>query len=724
VKDVGKKLKEDDAGYALLYTLGVIILIGLLMMGIFMNARNNYVQISEVDKITKTKDIKEYALQDASAKLKKAIREKVSANENLGKGRSKAEDVAYLKPSMVEVAAELKDKLKKTGIGKNKDFSYEVTILTEPTVVATNEVYKFVSDESTGENGWIKISPTKEFADVTNTKTTFALEVKVTRDKKNASPMITTDHEDYVYEFQWEKRKLTQSNGKQTANQNETQKLETWRYIYYDTPLSNGEEVISADAWTRKMDRIYNYQSNKVDFPFGNSSIPKSSWYDPLKPAVYGYSGSYKYLSDYVDAAFGPINFWDRRNTEPISSSLTFEGSFLLDDSVLLKGQGNGQLIVKNLLGLSNTNNPMARTSAIHELSIMANSGIYIDQTVGDPTKFTDSGDIVFVVANESGKDIKTPNLLINHTGINGSKWPSGFILAKGNIELEKTTAEINFAEYQKDIKVLNPQDENWSAFMDGGFVIAGSQVQLTPTTSNFWLNLDFGLGVNPDQDGLKATEKDDQRTIRLKDGNFMLTSASMENGKGEETLSYFDRGIFGSTPRQPSLLELEGENTSMVVENGVSFIDAPKTRKRTDSKKKGSYYSNSKYWNTIRLKEKSYLDLGTAGVEPFNLEMEEDTVLTMKLLPELLLFDTTFIEKAFKVGTESIKGKLILKPATVEDATKLNDSLKKLSGVKVSVKTDEKDAVNGEVTIITPTVPVNTTAGWVTQRVFEHSEM
>ncbi|MFK4567228.1 hypothetical protein [Enterococcus sp. UD-01] len=723
MKDVGKKLKEDDAGYALLYTLGVIILIGLLMMGIFMNARNNYVQISEVDKITKTKDIKEYALQDASAKLKKAIREKVSANENLGKGRSKAEDVAYLKPSMVEVAAELKDKLKKTGIGKNKDFSYEVTILTEPTVVATNEVYKFVSDESTGENGWIKISPTKEFADVTNTKTTFALEVKVTRDKKNASPMITTDHEDYVYEFQWEKRKLTQSNGKQTANQNETQKLETWRYIYYDTPLSNGEEVISADAWTRKMDRIYNYQSDKKEFPWGQSNVNKTSWYDPTKDTTYGYHNTYKFLSDYKDRDTLPIlNFWNRRELDPISSSLTFEGSFLIYNNPFLKGKGNGQLTTKNMLGLSNINNPN-RVGSIYELSVTAGTGIYIDQIVKEQY-------YQFVIQNQAGKEIKTPNLLINHSGVTNNKntagTSSGVYLSKGTVIQEASTSEINFAEYDKDSKTLNPQDQNWAAFMNGGFVVAGSAVYLTPTIRH-QMNIDHLGGLvnyDPNLDDIKPSTKEDERKIILKDGNFMLTSASMENGKGEETLSYFDRGIFGSTPRQPSLLELEGENTSMVVENGVSFIDAPKTRKRTDSKKKGSYYSNSKYWNTIRLKEKSYLDLGTAGVEPFNLEMEEDTVLTMKLLPELLLFDTTFIEKAFKVGTESIKGKLILKPATVEDATKLNDSLKKLSGVKVSVKTDEKDAVNGEVTIITPTVPVNTTAGWVTQRVFEHSEM
>lgn len=97
MKDAGKQIKHDETGYALLYTLGAIILVSLVMMGIFIHARNNFLQISAVDQITKMKDIKEYALQEASFKVNQLIQTKVSENTELGKGRNKQEDAANLK---------------------------------------------------------------------------------------------------------------------------------------------------------------------------------------------------------------------------------------------------------------------------------------------------------------------------------------------------------------------------------------------------------------------------------------------------------------------------------------------------------------------------------------------------------------------------------------------------------------------------------------------------
>ncbi|PZL70611.1 hypothetical protein CI088_14555 [Enterococcus plantarum] len=66
----GKKLKNDEAGYALLYALGAIVIVSLVMMGIFLRARNNFLQISAVDQLTKMKDVKEYTFQEASMKIK------------------------------------------------------------------------------------------------------------------------------------------------------------------------------------------------------------------------------------------------------------------------------------------------------------------------------------------------------------------------------------------------------------------------------------------------------------------------------------------------------------------------------------------------------------------------------------------------------------------------------------------------------------------------------
>ncbi|WP_206911339.1 hypothetical protein IGL98_001983 [Enterococcus sp. DIV0840] len=244
---------------------------------------------------------------------------------------------------------------------------------------------------------------------------------------------------------------------------------------------------------------------------------------------------------------------------------------------------------------------------------------------------------------------------------------------------------------------------------MNGGFVIAGSNVYLTPPKNNIKI------------DGVSITGgKNDKRRIQIKEGNFMLTTASLMN-QGEETFAYADKGTFISKARPPALLELEGKETSLTVENGVSFIDAPKMKRRGSNTKKVTYYNDKKYWNTIRLKDRSRLDLGVAGIEPFNLETQAKTTISMKLLPNLELFDTTFIKEGLKKGKETIKGKLIIQVATEEDGDLLIQELGKEVPIEAS---DESKAKDGVVTIVKPAhgiVPENNSQ-WIIQRVFDYT--
>ncbi|MCA5013108.1 MULTISPECIES: hypothetical protein [unclassified Enterococcus] len=677
MKDAGKQIKHDETGYALLYTLGAIILVSLVMMGIFIHARNNFLQISAVDQITKMKDIKEYALQEASFKVNQLIQTKVSENTELGKGRNKQEDAANLKKTMLEVADELENQIKQENIGKNQDFSYEVLIDKTPTVTATDEVYKFISDDDTGENGWLKAQASSDTKGITNTKTTFSLEVKVKQTGKNGQEKRTAAKADYVYEFQWEKK----------LQIDEEQQLDSWRYVYYEAPLTSGDKYLSADTWIRKMDRIYRYQKQPLDFPYDD--------FDHRTASTFGRSNNF--LVDYKDQ-----QLLDFLNAKPISNEVTFDGSFFLNQGVLLRGKSNAQLSTNNLLYLGSETDPSAGKNLIKELNVTADTGIYIHMPV-------ESNDAGLYIDNDL-QEIKTPNLLINHTGKN--KKTNGFFLARGTILLDKGTTNSNFTEYAGDSKKNNPQDKYWSEFMNGGLVISGSQVHLTPTDNTIKIE---GVSVN--------SGSNDTRKIQVKNGHFMLTSAAMKDG-GESDFAYADQGDYTSKPRQPALLELSGSKTELTVENGVSFIDAPKMRRRSDGQKKGSYYNDKKWWNTIRLSDKSKLDLGTVGVEPFNLEMEEDTVVAMELLPNLTLFDPTFIEKGFNKTKPTIKGKLILKTATAEDTVELKNMLEGLGDIPLNVKSDEQDAVNGEVTIVSPTVPKNPNADWVAQRVFDYSEL
>ncbi|WP_206911340.1 hypothetical protein IGL98_001984 [Enterococcus sp. DIV0840] len=422
MKADGKKLKNDEAGYALLYALGAILIVSLVMMGIFLKARKNFLQINAVDQLAKMKDVKEYALQEASMTIKKTIETKLSGNIELGL------DKTVLTNKMSEVTNELKNQpIKKSNIGKQHDFSYTVKV-SNPTVSIINP-YKFISENSDA-SGWIPMDASDSKEGIVNTNTTFQLEVKVEQTGKNGQKKKASSKGDYVYEFQW-------TQGQQDAA---TLKLDAWRYVYYQPSLADGDELITADTWIRKMDRIYRYQSNQPLFPY-------SEYFNNYETS---YGRSNNFLVDLQDGTF--LNFWKGTNSV-IYKDLNIAGSFLLKNGVLLSGKKS--IIAKNIMALRNDENLTQEINAIKNLNIRADVGVYVNIDVSNSTN-KNAG---FYVDNDS-YEIKTPNLLVNNTG--SAKTDQGFFLTKGEITLEKETTgnpSINFGEYASDAKINNPID-------------------------------------------------------------------------------------------------------------------------------------------------------------------------------------------------------------------------------------------------------------------------
>lgn len=119
-----------------------------------------------------------------------------------------------------------------------------------------------------------------------------------------------------MYEFQW-----TQGQQKVVAS-----KLDAWRYVYYQPSLADGEELITADTWIRKIDHIYRYQSNQPLFPY-------KEYFSHYETS---YGGSNNFLVDLQDGTF--LNFWKGPNSV-IYKDLNVPGSFFSKNGVLLSGK-------------------------------------------------------------------------------------------------------------------------------------------------------------------------------------------------------------------------------------------------------------------------------------------------------------------------------------------------------------------------------------------------
>lgn len=181
-----------------------------------------------------------------------------------------------------------------------------------------------------------------------------------------------------------------------------------------------------------------------------------------------------------------------------------------------------------------------------------------------------------------------------------------------------------------------------------------------------------------------------------------MLTNAGMSSDLDENSFSYFkDEGR--EKIKQPSELILSGKNTTFSVD-GYSFLDAPKRNQRAlqgEASTEKQVYITNQGLNKINLKDNSKMELSYTGVEAFELETEKNTVFSMKVLPEVTLFNPLFLERGFK--NEAIEGKVVLETTSNDDFNKLAQQLAEKNIPYQEVNTlsvDYSNCKNGVVTI------------------------
>lgn len=422
---------------------------------------------------------------------------------------------------------------------------------------------------------------------------------------------------EYCYDIQWESKK----SGVVATE------TDIWGNVYYQINRPGGLIPLSADSVMRKMSKIYHFQDETPDY-----LVPLSGTGSTLN-GIYGVEE--QYIADVTDA--------DGVLKKDVGN-IGFEGSFLVTNGFNLKGNNNGSKIVtKNLLALtsqSSKRNGITK-STIEEVSIDARTGLYLGlEPSNEETK-------QITINNSSKNKIEATNLVINNT-ISREDDKVATYIENGSILVEATNDEVtNFREYKGNSNSLNLQRDLWNEYQSGNMIISHSKVEVS---SNNVRNANTSIKV---------------------DNNFMLTNAGMDVDLNEESFSYFEDEE-QEIIRQPSEMILSGNSTLFEVD-GYSFIDSPK---RFQRQLKGDYnpekyvYVNNQGYNKIKLEDNSEMRLGFTGVEAFVLESEKDSVFSMKILPELTLFNPYFIEKGF--GKEQIEGKVILETFDEKDKNSL----------------------------------------------------
>ncbi|MCB5952535.1 hypothetical protein LI951_10700 [Enterococcus sp. BWT-B8] len=658
---------KDEAGYALLYTLGAILLISMIVGGIFILARTVFFQMERVDSLKKAKDVEEYALQEASSQIKKKLELELS---ELGAGSSFGTDEIVLRNLVNGWIGDFE--LSDEGLGSGQQFSYRATFKNSD--LSARKILPYVLDTDIGSYGWKQSST--DLAKVTNVELTFPISVEVTENRKGTVTTASAQCE-YIYEIQWDEVEVNE----------EIVALDVWRNVFYSYYLPNSAQTISADEWMRKVDRIYRYQADVQYFDYTSYNNYSSFQFGEMNGQI----------QDIRDGLF--LDFSTGNKT---IGQLGFSGSLFLENGVTLKGIGGGQLQTDNLLVLSNAANPSA--SLLNYLQVdqvVAKIGTYIDFPKEQSRFILESGQFT------------TSNLLINNTNTvkKANVSSEGVLFSKGNLIVNKVAGAENFsfANYSVEAGRKNPKDNLWTEFLKGSMVIASSSLFAGPINENSSLHSESG----------------DTRTIMVA-GNFMLTNAMLSSETGEDGFSYFQEEATFTHPNTPSKVTLDGSATKMIV-SGQSFIDSPKTERRqalTENDSASSfngYYKDKDFWNSISLKNGAVMELDYTGIEPFNLDIQKNSYLSLKTLPDLALFDTSFIE--YSVSRSQLNGKLIIQPFNKKDATSLETKMTSAAIPVEVVNTfaEAEAAEDGQVVIVMPVNTSDKEAAQIISRTFDY---
>ncbi|QIL45810.1 hypothetical protein G7081_01245 [Vagococcus coleopterorum] len=629
---------RNESGFALITVLGLIIFISLMVGGVFYVARIVFNQVDKADQVKVMKDAEEYVMQDATDDIQRRMDEILSPKE------LKTVDFGDTPQKLGHLVDEKMPKNvgTKQSFGSEKQFASTVELKS----IQKKKVKPYIMTAS----GWKKDPSANNPTAATNIELTFELETEIKETLKTGEVKEKQSTVDFVYEVQWNQIDIAE----------EFTELDVWRNIAYSHNLPNGARYLSGDEWVKKMVEFYNY-GEETRKTFNYTEYNDNASYETGKDA-----------QGYFDTTDG--KFLDFSRTGKPVADLSLQGSLLLENGVKLQGKStNSQnLLVNGTLGLRSKQN---QENSISDLSIKAGRGIFVDLSDA-------SG---YLALNKVSTDAM--GMLVNNTKKNNKK-PGGFLFGEGQLSLSGSTGmkANNLNGYKSNPIKKNPVDNYWSEYQKGSLVIASSNFEAGS----------FDLGNN-----LMASS-DAERKIDVA-GNFLLTSAMINRQSERQNISYFDESKSVTTPYAPSKFILDGKNTKMVVA-GKSFIDAPKTNRRDtpkkNSKDNSKYYGDSEDWNGIILKDRATLELGYTGVEPFNLDIEKDAQFSMKLLPDLLFFDDTFLFNS--VSKKTLNGKVILNAYNQTDAENLKSELKR-QAIPVAIVSKEDEAKNGEVTIVKP---------------------
>ncbi|WP_086348142.1 hypothetical protein [Candidatus Enterococcus clewellii] len=656
---------KNESGYALLYALGAIVLVNLIIGAIFILARTVFFQVEQVDTFKRVKDVEEYALQEASNKIKKKMETELA---ELGAGINFGTDEVIIRNLVKSWVNDFE--LTAEDIGSDQQFSYRVSFSSSELQVT--KVLPYVLDTELGNYGWKK--STVSLDKVTNVALVFPIKVETT-EEKNGSQSTTTAKCEYNYEIQWDEADVNE----------EILALDVWRNVFYSYYLPNSAQAISADEWMRKFDRIYRYQTDRQLFDYASYNNYSAFRFGAVNGLV-------------MDVQDG--SYLDFSNGDKTIRDVTFAGSFFLENGVTAKGTSGSQLETDNLFVLRNSTDTAPLVNYLQVGHITAKIGTLIDLPKAQSRLILDVG------------QFDTGNLLLNNTNVVKKENVSseGVLFAKGDVAIGKISGSetFSFANYATESGKKNPKDSMWNDFLKGSLVVASSNLYSGPVSENASLH----------------SELEDHRNVSVA-GNFLLTNAMLSSGTGEEGFSYFQESGEFTHPNTPSKLTLDGSDTKLTV-SGKSFIDSPKTERRKALTEDGGatfsgFYKDKESWNSITIKNGACMELDYTGVEPFNLDIQKGSYLSLKTLPELALFDTSFID--YSVSRSQLNGKLIIQPFNRGDALELETDLRSKS-IPIEVVNsfvDAQAASDGQVVIVMPVNTSNKDAIQVISRTFDY---
>lgn len=679
---------KNEKGYTLAFVLIFSLFISLLAFVILSAVLSTNAQIKKVDQHQKKLDVGELAIQDAKLQLAELIYDEISPES--GEVKSFGENEMRLTALMNKIRTKWNTTLSgEHPLSSSSTPSYKMEI--EPISVGKTQAKGYdqvnISDEKALEDN------------IYAYRTTFPLRISVVSEEGELKQLTC----DYNYSLQWVSKKAGEI----------AVQADYWASNFKDLDTNRALRFSSPNYITDTFQILSNIQKNTgyyLDLKL--SKLPAGI----VSDQIYGKRG--EYLVDYGDKET-VVDFSERNR---VGTNNIFVGSLILEKGVTILGDINATptatLDIRNMLKLSNHNKGSSVENFIKDVTIEAGSGIYIslnpiEDEVDSDGKVTDiNGDGIkstikmnsrLVIDNNTKDLITSPNLWINGAINNKNNDNSSFLLGKGVVQVKETIDKVDLNDYRpSSVFGTIQKGEQWNRLQTsegGAFMITNSHVILGPAEYEV-------------DSKTCNTNLDDLRQIRV-NGNFLISGMFYELKKNLPYSDYINK----NDAVKRSVLKLNGKNTSIVV-NGITHIDAAKSTKKyslTNTSREPEFDNNYYFFKAqplptgydgltkIELKNQSRIQLGYTSVEPFELAMENNTVFRMKVVPNVLFFDTTFLKDWKAKGSN---GKIVLEVGSSSDLTKVKKILTDLgvssNTVNQSTGTyDDSAASNGKVTLV-----------------------